>query len=131
MQANAGSKVVMLEADVAGIGTAYYDPTQVANIFGFAHMADKYRVTYDSSVEDAFLVHTNDGIIKFDRTPEGLYVLKPTAKFLNHVAATKQTKMRAIQDGGPDSKVCNMVSTVEENKSMFTPRQCERAIEAR
>ena len=44
MQTNAGSKVITLEADVAGIGTAYYDPTQVANIFGFAHMADKYRV---------------------------------------------------------------------------------------
>ena len=45
MQTNAGSKVVTLEADVAGIGTAYYDPTQVANIFGYAHMADKYSVT--------------------------------------------------------------------------------------
>ena len=65
MQTNAGSKLITLEADVSGFGTAYYDPTQVANIFGFAHMADKYRVTYDSKVEDAFLVHTGDGVIKF------------------------------------------------------------------
>ena len=32
MQTNAGSKVITLEADVAGIGTANYDPTQLANI---------------------------------------------------------------------------------------------------
>ena len=78
-----------------------------------------------------FLIHTEDRVIKFERTPEGLYVMKPTTKFLEHVAATKKTKMRAIQDGGPDSKVCNMVSTVSENELNFTPRQRKRALEAR
>ena len=94
-------------------------------------MADKYRVTYDSKVEDAFLVHTPSGVIKFNRTPEGLYMLKPTTKFLEQVAATKKTKLQPIQDDGPDSKVCNVISTVRENRLHFTPRQNKRALEAR
>ena len=44
MQTNAGSKVT-LKADIAGFGTVYYDPVQVANIFSFAHLADKFFVT--------------------------------------------------------------------------------------
>ena len=55
MKTNAGSKVVTLKEDIAGFSTAHYDPTQVANIFGFAQSADKYQVTYNSSVEVAFL----------------------------------------------------------------------------
>ena len=34
---------------------------------------EKHRIAFDSSVENAFLVHQPDKIIKFERTPEGLY----------------------------------------------------------
>ena len=44
-------------------------------------MADKHRIQYDSAKEDAFLVHTEDGIHKFKRTPEGLYAYKPPEEF--------------------------------------------------
>lgn len=33
-------------------------------------MVDKHRVTYDSPKEDAFLVHSDDGIAKFSRSLE-------------------------------------------------------------
>ena len=73
MKTNAGSKLITLQAQVKGFGTTWYDPTQMANIFGFAGMVDKHRITYDSAKEDAFLVHKEDEIVKFARTPEGLY----------------------------------------------------------
>ena len=38
----------------------------MANIFGFSHMADKYRVMYNNSVEDCFNVHTKNGVVKFN-----------------------------------------------------------------
>jgi hypothetical protein len=48
------------------------DENQMANIFGLAHMTDKYRVTMDTSKENCFNVHTEAGVIKFQRTPENL-----------------------------------------------------------
>jgi hypothetical protein len=64
----------------------------LASIFGLASAIKKYRVTYDSDKEDAFLMHTKDGIVKFERTPEGLYAFKPTENFLRQVAKRKQMK---------------------------------------
>ena len=69
MLMNARVRKLTVDADVEGIGVAKYDPQQIANIFGFSHMVDKYHVTYDSNVEDAFFVHTNHKVIKF--TQEG------------------------------------------------------------
>jgi hypothetical protein len=61
-------------------------------------MADQHRITYDSGQEDAFLVHSDSGIIKFERTPDGLYIYKPTANFKNQV--TKLKKNISLHDDG-------------------------------
>jgi hypothetical protein len=74
MTTNTGSKKIDLEATVPGFGSTWFDPNQIAKIYGFSHMADQHRVTYDSNKEDAFLVHSDSGTIKFERTPDGLYV---------------------------------------------------------
>ena len=65
MLTNAGVRRLTVDADIEGIGMAKYDPQQIANIFGFSHMVDKYRVTYDSDMEDVFFVHTGNNVIKF------------------------------------------------------------------
>jgi hypothetical protein len=56
MTTNAGSKKIELEATaVPGFGPTWFDPNQIANIYGFSHMADKDRIAYeDSDQEDAF-----------------------------------------------------------------------------
>jgi hypothetical protein len=67
MATNAGTKTLNLKGDVIGFGEAWYDPDFMANIFGFAKMAEQHRITYDSNIEDAFLVHTEDGdVLKFE-----------------------------------------------------------------
>jgi hypothetical protein len=67
MATNAGTKTLNLKGDVIGFGKAWYDPGFMANIFGFTKMAESNRITYDSNIEDAFLVHTEDGdVIKFE-----------------------------------------------------------------
>ena len=84
---NAGSKIIDNEADVKGFGTVKYDPKSIANIFGLCDLKKKYRVTLDTSKEDAFLVHTNqNGIIRFEANGSGLYVYKPSEKFVSDVA---------------------------------------------
>jgi hypothetical protein len=128
MRTNAGTKVMALEGQVDGFGRVYYDPTQMANIFGFAKLADNHRIVYDSEKEDAFHVYMDHGIVKFTRTDEGLYVYKPTPKFLQAVAATKGMKPLANYQAHETSL---LVSTVSENKLGYTKRQFDDAKRAR
>jgi hypothetical protein len=87
MTTNTGTTRIQSEATVPGFGTTWFDQNQIANIFGFSHLVDKHRIMYDSDQEDAFLVHTNYGITKLQRTNDGFYVYKPTADYKNKLAA--------------------------------------------
>jgi hypothetical protein len=86
MLTNAGTKIMDREAEVPGFGKVYYDPSLITNIFGFAKTSDKYRITYDNMQEDAFNVFTDDGVIKFTRSDDGLYLYKPTPQYLKMIA---------------------------------------------
>ena len=121
MTTNSGNKMLGLEASVPGHGQVWFDPDQIANIYGFSHMVDKHRITYDSDVEDAFLVHTKGGVTKFARTPDGLYASKPSEEYRRRVAESNN-QIRQYVD--------NVVATVKENSMGYTQRQFERAKEA-
>jgi hypothetical protein len=125
MTTNARTKKIELEAIIPGFGSTWYDPNQIANIYGFSRMADKHQITYDSDKEDAFVVHSShSGIINVERTPDGLYVYKPSATFKNKVATLK-TKT-------PLTETTQMItSTVKENSKGYTQRQFENAKQAR
>jgi len=75
MQTNAGTKRLNIAAKVSGFGEVWYDPTNMANIFGFSAMKDKVKhIQHDSDVGDAFIdTHKNDDTVKFPRTKEGLH----------------------------------------------------------
>ena len=77
MATNAGTKQLDLQGTVRGFGKVWFDPKQLANIYGFSHLADQFRIVYDSAVEDAFTVFVNGHPIKFERTTDGLYAYKP------------------------------------------------------
>ncbi len=72
---NGGVATTNLIADTGGVGTVWFDPKAITNIYSLACMADKYRITYDSSVERAFIVHTEYGPLKFVERPDGLYAM--------------------------------------------------------
>ena len=65
MNTNTGTKVLNKQANIIGFGKAWFDEDQMTNIFGFAGTVDRYQVTYNSKVEDAFNVYTQYGIVKF------------------------------------------------------------------
>ena len=122
MTTNAGNAMIGLEAIVPGHGQTWFDPDQIANVYGFSHMVDEHRITYDSEKEDAFLVHTKEGVIKFARTPDGLYAYRPSNKFKEQVAESKRLVSH---------EASYMVTSVEENRSGYTQRQFENAKRAR
>jgi hypothetical protein len=125
MATKAGTKTLNLKGYVIGFGKAWYDPDFMANIFGFAKMAEQHRITYDSNIEDAFLIHTEDGdVLKFEHSSEGLYAYRPPKEFLDLVARTK-TKTK------PARKQNFVSSTVKENLEGFTKREVDDAMVAR
>lgn len=108
---NGGTLSSNKKAIVPNYGEVWYHPSAITNIFSFAEMEDRYRITYDSSAEKAFIVHLPDRQIKFTRSPSGLYYYKP-----NYRTSTSEV---------------TLVNSVEENKQLFTDRQVSRAKRAR
>lgn len=104
---NGGVLVTTKKADLPHWGEVWFDDKAITNIFSYAEMADRYRVTYDSAKEDAFFVHLQDKIVRFNRIGSNLYVYKPPIK---------RTQL---------------LNTVEENKTFFMQRQFDRAKRAR
>ena len=115
LHTNTGCKRNKTEADVPGFGTVWFDPDAIANIFGFADLVDKHRITYDSAKEDAFLIHMPQKIVKFKRSPERLYFHQAPKKY-------KTTLVKPM-----DTKISHMVTTVSENMKGYTLRQREHA----
>jgi hypothetical protein len=57
------------EAILPSFGKVYYDEDAIGNIFGFSYLKKKHRITYDSNKEDAYIVHMDNIIIKFECSP--------------------------------------------------------------
>ena len=106
---NAGTRINTQKADVPDFGEVWYDNKAITNIFALKEMIKRYRVTYDSNVEDAFIIHLPHKVVKFRRSPNGLYYIKPQIV----------------------TEVSNLVSTIAENRRNYTIRQFERAKKAR
>jgi hypothetical protein len=102
---------MILTGKINGFGDAWYHPDQVANIFEFSSLEDQCRITYDSNVEKAFNVHTNDAIVKFKRNVDGLYVYQPSKAYLSEVANGNQVT-------GPKIETNMMVQTVNGKKKV-------------
>ena len=104
LSTNSGDIVTDKKATVPGYGEVWYKPEAITNIFSFTEMEDKYRITYDSSIEKAFVVHLPHKKVKFMRH-NGLYYhiptyntlkSKQTSLLLNHSSQT--TKMHSIRE---------------------------------
>ena len=105
MATNTGTRLTIQEAKVPCFGTVWYDEGAIVNIFSFAELVDEHRITFDSSMENAFLVHQPDKIVKFERTPEGLYTYR----------VDKDYKTSFMEKGN-----CHLVMTLSENRKGYT-----------
>jgi len=115
LHTNGGPMLTDEVCEVNKFGKSWFNEDSMTNIFSLAEMTDKYRVTFDSEKENAFIVHMKDKEIRFKRLPNGLYALNPAEN-----AGATNTEVKA-----------QFVTTLEENKKFFTPREFERAKKAR
>ena len=117
---NAGSKLIRKEATVQGFGTVKFDEDSIANIFGLHDLTSRYRVTFDSAKENAFLVETEDGVVKFEANGRGLYLYQPSNMYLDSVRKDKE------EETGESH-----LQTIRENRKGFNQREYDRALQAR
>ena len=64
------------------MGVVYFDEDLLVNIVCFADLILRYISAYNSTVKDAFYVHTDNGIIKFVRCGK-LYSYRVSENYLN------------------------------------------------
>ena len=122
LQTNGGPIHLNQEGELKAFGTVPFNDQSLTNIFSLALLTDKYRVTFDNAVENAFIVHTPEGIVKFRRDKSDLYTHVPTQM------KPKPTKKVTFAD---ETVPTTFVQTVEENMQFHTPREVARAKKAR
>ena len=88
-QTNGGRNSSTVQGTFKGVGRVWYDRKALMNIFAFATLKKKFRVTYDSSKEDAFLVHMPNNIVKFRPDKNGLYTTVATQSYLKAIEPLK------------------------------------------
>ena len=93
MATNGGTTMSNKVAQVPGFGQVWYNEKAIVNIFGLSDLKNKHRVTYDSTKEDAFLVHVNGGkILKFKGTEDGLYLYEVPKAYRDGWTSEEQCK---------------------------------------
>lgn len=103
----------------------------IENIFSFNKMAQRYRITYDSSKEDAFIVHKDGKQIKFKASKNRLYYFKP-----NYKLQEKEKDCNSHYKGNDSNYHYegynhNSIETVKEILKDYSARQIKEAQEAR
>ena len=105
---NAGVLMTNTKADVPRYGMVWFDKNAMMNVFSLANVVNDYHVEFDSSKDNAFIVHSTTGLMKFNKTMKNLYVYKP-----KYTIGTI------------------FLETFEDNKTFFTNRQAMQAKEVK
>jgi hypothetical protein len=91
-------------------------------------MVDRHPVTYDSTKEDAVIVHLRHKQVKFTQE-NGPYIYRPPyvkQPMITKVAYDNKLQRAKLQPTTVDSRA-QFLETVDENKKFYTKRQFERA----
>ena len=95
LHCNASTASVSKKGDLKGYGTMWYHPDGIANILSLNIVKKNYRATFDSKLEDGFVVHNgNLSQCVFEPSKKGLYYLGVT----NDVGTTLVTTIDSLKN---------------------------------
>jgi hypothetical protein len=116
---NGGTQLSRKIGTVNNFGDVWYNEDSLANILSMAAVRKVCRITMDTSVEAAMLVHRTDGsIMKFQEFTSGLYYYDASA-YSHALTDTSQTDAYLF------------LNTVAGNKEHYTLREIKGADKAR
>ena len=120
---NGGHKDLTQIADFIGLGEVWYDDTSITNILSLADVRRAFRITMDSEIDASFVLHKHyGGAIRFYEFGKGLYLhdtKSPDNKYMGKYTLHDPHEIK--------SAMCNTITTVKENESMYTARQVSDA----
>ena len=74
IRCNAGVKTTKFRGHLSGYGWVWYYPEGIANILSLSRVRERYRVTFDSAMDNCFHVHKENGkLLKFKEATRRLY----------------------------------------------------------
>ena len=73
MTTNGGELTTNVKGHLPGYGDAWCHPDAMANMLSLSNVAKKCRVTFDSTEDSVFCVHTPDHIVRFQCSDKGLF----------------------------------------------------------
>lgn len=78
LSTNGGNCYATKTALVPGFpNRVWFNPDSMTNILAFHEMAKVFRIQYDNTKEDVFVVHMDPKPIKFVKADNGLYIYRP------------------------------------------------------
>ena len=111
IRCNAGTKTTDYRGYLSGYGWVWYYPQGIANILSLSRVKEKYRVTFDSALDNCFHVHKDNGkILTFKEASRRLYYFDTKDK--------EETETL-------------LITTVEGNKNKLSARDVIQATRAR
>jgi len=105
---NGGTLTTNMKAHVDNYGDVWYDPSAITNILSLKNVCNKYRVTYNSNAEGAFIVHKPDNT---------------DVHFVMHA--------NGLHYHNTDNRQLSFVMTVEEQSVGYSKKQLQQAKRAR
>ena len=115
---NGGSQDSTQRGALPGFFDVWYNAASMVNILAWCDVAEHFRITSDTSVDDSILVHVADGCtLRFTMVRNGLFLLDPAGL----------AKLRSFFDYYSFAQV----DTVQALKTNFTRREIEGAERAR
>ncbi len=116
---NGGTQISTEIGTVKNFGDVWFNTNSLANILSMADVRKICRITMDTSIEPALIVHCQNGtLMKFKEYKSGLYYLDTAA------SQTQSNLTRTGQD-------YLFLNTVAANKGTYTRREIEGADKAR
>ena len=111
IRCNAGMKTTDYRGYLSGYGWVWYYPEGIANILSLSRVRERYRVTFDSAMDNCFHVHKDNGkILRFQEASRRLYYF--------------DTEDR-------DEEETMLITTVDNNKSKLSALDFSQAKRAR
>ena len=71
----------------------------------FWDLKKKHRITYDSEEKDAFIVHMDDHILKFECTTDGLYQYEVSKNYKEDITPNQTGKTTSLKTEGTSNLI--------------------------
>ena len=111
IRCNAGVKTTKYRGHLSGYGWVWYYPDGIANILSLSRVRERYRVTFDSAMDNCFHIHKDNGkLLKFKEATRRLYYFDTMKR---------------------DEEASVFITTVEDNKSKLSAYDFSQAKRAR